>query len=75
MIGGGRGYTYANLGGNAHNINIQKQRASIGVQDNVSGLAGVKEAISDAASAYTIGKALDAGKRLIDETADVIKDN
>ena len=75
MTGNGTGFTYASLGGNAQGLNITPNGATAANIDNATGAALAKEAISDAASAYTIGKALDAGLELIDETADVIKES
>lgn len=75
MTGNGTGYTYASLGGNAEGLNITPSGATAGKIDNATGAALAKEAISDTASAYTIGKALDMGTNLIQEGADVIKED
>ena len=42
--------------------------------DNATGAALAKDAISDAASAYVMGKAFDALGNLIEEGADALKD-
>lgn len=75
ISGDGVGYTYASVGGNAEALNITSSGATAGKIDNATGAALAKEAISDTASAYTIGKALDMGTNLIQEGADVIKED
>ena len=75
MTGNGTGYTYASLGGNAEGLNISPAGASATKIDNATGAAIAKEAISDAASAYVLGKAFDAAGKLIEEGADVLTDN
>ena len=74
MTGNGTGYTYASLGGNAEGLNISPAGASATKIDNATGAAIAKEAISDAASAYVLGKAFDAAGKLIEEGADVLTD-
>lgn len=75
MSGNGTGFTYASVGGNAEGLNITPTGATVGKIDNATGAAIAKEAISDAASAYTIGKALDTGVELIEEGADVLTED
>jgi hypothetical protein len=75
MTGNGTGYTYASLGGNAEGLNISPGGASATKIDNATGAAIAKEAISDAASAYVMGKMFDAAGKLIEEGADVLTDN
>lgn len=74
ISGDGTGFTYASVGGNVEALNITSSGATAGKIDNATGAALAKEAISDTASAYTIGKALDMGTNLIQEAADVIKE-
>ena len=74
MTGNGTGYTYASLGGNAGKLNITATGASADVIDNSTGASIAKEAVSDIASAYVLGKAADAIGNLITEGADVLKD-
>jgi hypothetical protein len=74
MSGNGTGFTYATLGGNAEQLNISPTGATAAKIDNATGAAIAKEAISDAASAYVMGKAFDALGNLIEEGADALKD-
>jgi hypothetical protein len=74
MTGNGTGFTYASLGGNAEQLNITPTGATAAKIDNATGAAIAKEAISDAASAYVLGKAFDAAGKLIEEGADAIED-
>jgi hypothetical protein len=61
----------------AGNIKGLKTPEGVSVDEiNTSqGAAIAKEAISDAASAYVLGKAFDAAGKLIEEGADVLTDN
>lgn len=74
MSGNGSGYSYASLGGNAEGLTITPQGATVAKIDNATGAAIAKEAISDAASAYVLGKAFDAAGKLIEEGFDALKD-
>lgn len=74
MTGNGTGYTYASLAGNAQGLNITPTGATATAIDNATGAAIAKEAVSDAASAYMMGKAFDALGNLIDAGADALKD-
>lgn len=73
--GDGQGYKYASLGGNAQGLNMTPNSASVASVDNATGAAIAKDAISDMASAYALGKAFDALGNLIDEGFDALKDS
>ena len=74
MTGNGTGYTYASLGGNAEQLSITSTGATAAKLDNATGAAIGKEAISDMASAYVLGKAFDAAGKLIEEGFDAVED-
>jgi hypothetical protein len=74
MTGNGTGYTYASLGGNAEQLSITPAGAAAAKLDNATGAAIAKEAISDMASAYVLGKAFDAAGRLIEDGFDAVED-
>lgn len=75
MTGNGTGYTYASLGGNAEGLSISPTGATVAKIDNATGAAIAKEAISDAASAYVLGKAFDAAGQLIEDGFDALEDS
>ena len=75
MQGNGTGFTYASLGGNAQQLQISPNGASAASIDNSSGLGIAKEAVSDAASAYALGKAFDALGNLIDDGFDALENS
>jgi len=74
MTGNGTGFTYASLAGNAQGLNITPAGASATSIDNATGAAIAKEAISDMASAYVLGKAADAVGNLISDGFDALED-